>query len=64
MNCIAKWQTIVPTQPFGRAFLDEKLLSLLCLYKEVAQACEQETGFEPVGVHTTSLYGTNKSHMK
>jgi len=58
MNCLANGQTIVPTQPFGRAFLGGKLLSLLCLSKEVAQAWEQETGFPLVGVHTTSLYGT------
>lgn len=58
LNCIANGQTIVPTQPFGSAFLGGKLLSLLCLSKEVADAWEEQTGDKLVGVHTTSLFGT------
>lgn len=59
LNCIANGQTIVPTQPFGSAFLGGKLLSLLCLSKEVADAWEEEHGDKLVSVHTTSLYGTS-----
>ncbi len=58
LNCLANGQTIVPTQPFGSAFLGGKLLSLLCLSKEVSDAWETEHGDKLVGVHTTSLFGT------
>ena len=58
LNCIANGQAIVPTQPFGSAFLGGKLLSLLCLSKEVADAWEVEYGDKLVAVHTTSLYGS------
>jgi hypothetical protein len=56
-NITANGQTIVPTQPFGSAFLGGKLLSLLCLSKEVANAWEKTFGDKLVGVTTTSLYG-------
>jgi hypothetical protein len=58
--CLGNGQTIVPTQPFGNAFLGGKLLSLLCLSKDVADAWEQEYGDKLVGIHTTSLYGTSR----
>jgi hypothetical protein len=56
-NCTANGQTIVPTQPFGSAYLGVKLLALLCLSKEVADAWKREYGDTLVGVTTTSLYG-------
>lgn len=58
LNNIANGQAIVPTQPFGSAYLGGKLLSLLCLSKDVADSWEREYGDKLVGVHTTSLYGT------
>jgi hypothetical protein len=58
LNCVANGQTIVPTQPFGSAFLGGKLLSLLCLSKQVADDWEENNGFKLASVHTTSLYGT------
>ena len=60
MNCMANGQMIVPTQPFGSAYLGGKLLSLLCLSKEVADAWEKNYGDKLVSVHTTSLYGVEK----
>ncbi len=56
-NLTANGQTIVPTQPFGSAFLGGKLLALLCLSKEVSDAWEKTYGDKLVGVTTTSLYG-------
>lgn len=56
-NITANGQTIVPTQPFGSAFLGGKLLSLLCVSKEVADAWKKTYGDTLVGVTTTSLYG-------
>jgi hypothetical protein len=56
-NITANGQTIVPTQPFGSAFLGGKLLSLLCISKEVADAWKKTYGDTLVGVTTTSLYG-------
>ena len=58
--CLANGQTIVPTQPFGNVFLGGKLLALLCLSKDVVDAWEREYGDKLVGVHTTSLWGTNE----
>lgn len=56
-NMTANGQTIVPTQPFGSALLGGKLLALLCLSKDVADAWEKKYGDKLVGVTTTSLYG-------
>lgn len=56
-NITANGQTIVPTQPFGSVFLGGKLLSLLCLSKDVADAWKKTYGDTLVGVTTTSLYG-------
>ena len=58
LHNIANGQTIVPTQPFGSNFLGGKLLSLLCLSKEVADAWERKYGDKLVSVHTTSLFGS------
>lgn len=57
-NNTANGQTIVPTQPFGKYFLGGKLLSLLCLSKEVCEMWKKLYGDTLVGVTTTSLYGT------
>jgi hypothetical protein len=54
---LANGQTIVPTQPFGTAFLGGKLLALLCLSDVVANTWEEMYGKKLVGVGTTSLYG-------
>jgi len=56
-NITANGQTIVPTQPFGSALLGGKLLSLLCVSKEVADTWKSAYGDTLVGVTTTSLYG-------
>lgn len=56
-NITVNGQTIVPTQPLGSAFLGGKLLSLLCLSKDVADAWKKTYGETIVGVTTTSLYG-------
>ncbi len=56
-NITANGQTILPTQPFGSAFLGGKLLSLLCVSKEVADVWKKTYGDTLVGVTTTSLYG-------
>lgn len=56
-NITVNGQTIVPTQPFGSAFLGGKLLSLLCLSKDVMDAWKKTYGDTVVGVTTTSLYG-------
>jgi len=56
-NITANGQTIVPTQPFGSAFLGGKLLSLLCLSNVVMEAWKKTYGETIVGVTTTSLYG-------
>lgn len=50
-------QTIVPTQPLGAAFLGGKLLSLLCVSKDIADAWKKTYGDTLVGMTTTSLYG-------
>lgn len=57
---IANGQSIVPTQPFGSAFLGGKLLSLLCLSDVVAKKWEEEYGQKLVEVDTTSLWGEMK----
>lgn len=62
LNCTANGQTIVPTQPFGSAYLGVKLLSLLCLSKDVAEAWKERYGDTLVGVTTTSLYGESGKH--
>ena len=54
---LANGQTIVPTQPFGTAFLGGKLLALLCLSDVVANTWKEMYGKTLVGVGTTSLYG-------
>jgi len=56
-NITANGQTILPTQPFGSAFLGGKLLSLLCISKDVADVWKKIYGDTLVGVTTTSLYG-------
>lgn len=61
INCTANGQTIVPTQPFGNAYLGVKLLALLCLSKDVADAWKERYGDTLVGVTTTSLYGESGS---
>ncbi len=63
-NCTANGQTIVPTQPFGSAYLGVKLLALLCLSKDVADAWKREYGDTLVGVTTTSLYGESGANKQ
>lgn len=60
LHNLANGQTIVPTQPFGSNFLGGKLLSLLCISKEVSNAWERKYGDKLVGVHTTSLFGSTE----
>jgi hypothetical protein len=62
-NSTANGQTIVPTQPFGKYFLGGKLLSLLCLSKEVCSQWKKLYGDTLVGFTTTSLYG-NKDNRQ
>ena len=50
-------QTIMCTQPFGRSFNGGKLLSLLCLSKQIQDDWKQRYGDILVTVETTSLYG-------
>jgi hypothetical protein len=57
---IANGQSIVPTQPFGSAYLGGKLLSLLCMSDVVAQKWEEQYGQKLVEVDTTSLWGEMK----
>ena len=60
LGCLANGQSIIPTQPFGSAFLGGKLLSLLCL-SDVVQNKWKELYKEPlVQVDTTSLWGEMK----
>jgi hypothetical protein len=56
-NITVNGQTIVPTQPFGSAYLGGKLLALLCLSDVVSNTWKQIYGETIVGVTTTSLYG-------
>lgn len=63
-NITVNGQTIVPTQPFGSAFLGGKLLALLCLSKYVADAWKKTYGDTVVGVTTTSLYGDTGKNKK
>lgn len=58
---IANGQTIVATPIFGSYFLGGKLLSLLCLSKEVEDAWERKYKDKLVGVHTTSLFGSSNT---
>lgn len=60
LNCIANGQSIVPTQPFGSAYLGGKLLSLLCLSDVVANKWKEECRYKLVEVDTTSLWGEMK----
>ena len=60
LNNIANGQSIVPTQPFGSAYLGGKLLSLLCLSDVVADRWEKKYGNRLVEVDTTSLWGEMK----
>lgn len=54
-------QTIMCTQPFGRSFNGGKLLSLLCLSKQIQNDWKQRYGDTLVTVETTSLYGDKTS---
>jgi len=56
-------QTIMCTQPFGRSFNGGKLLSLLCLSKQVQDDWKKRYGDTLVTVETTSLYG-DKTHSQ
>ncbi len=60
LSHIANGQSIVPTQPFGSAYLGGKLLSLLCLSDLVAEKWKEEYGQTLVEVDTTSLWGEMK----
>lgn len=60
LDNIANGQSIVPTQPFGSAYLGGKLLSLLCLSDVVANKWQEEYGHKLVEVDTTSLWGEMK----
>ena len=61
LNNLANGQTIVPTPLLGSLYLGGKLLSLLCLSKDVAETWERKYGDKLVGVHTTSLWGTTNT---
>jgi len=63
-NITVNGQTIVPTQPFGSAFLGGKLLALLCLSDVVAETWKKTYGETVVGVTTTSLYGDSGKEGK
>lgn len=60
LNNIANGQSIVPTQPFGSAYLGGKLLSLLCLSDVVQKKWKEIYGHKLVEVDTTSLWGELK----
>ena len=60
LDNIANGQSIVPTQPFGSAYLGGKLLSLLCLSDVVANKWKEVYGHKLVEVDTTSLWGEMK----
>lgn len=60
LDNIANGQSIVPTQPFGSAYLGGKLLSLLCLSDVVAKKWKEVYGHKLVEVDTTSLWGEMK----
>jgi len=60
LDNIANGQSIVPTQPFGSAYLGGKLLSLLCLSDVVANKWKEVYGHKLVEVDTTSLWGEAK----
>jgi hypothetical protein len=59
---LANGQTIVPTQPFGSAFLGGKLLSLLCLSDVVADTWKRKYGDTLIEVDTTSLHGEDSQY--
>ena len=59
---LANGQTIVPTQPFGSAFLGGKLLSLLCLSDVVAETWKRKYGDTLIEVDTTSLHGEDSQY--
>jgi uncharacterized protein YaaW (UPF0174 family) len=63
MNVTANGQTIVPTDIFGKYFLGGKLMSLLCLSKEVCSQWKQIYGDTLIGVTTTSLYGNLNNRL-
>ena len=54
-------QTIVSTQPFGSNFNGGKLLSLLCISKQIQDDWKDRYGDVLVTVETTSLYGGKDS---
>ena len=60
LDNIANGQSIVPTQPFGSAYLGGKLLSLLCLSDVVQKKWKEVYGHHLVEVDTTSLWGDLK----
>jgi hypothetical protein len=60
LDNIANGQSIVPTQPFGSAYLGGKLMSLLCLSDVVADKWEEQYRQRLVQVDTTSLWGEMK----
>lgn len=60
LDNIANGQSIVPTQPFGSAYLGGKLLSLLCLSDVVQKKWKEVYGHKLVEVDTTSLWGEMK----
>lgn len=63
LNVSANGQTIVPTDVFGKYFLGGKLLSLLCLSKEVCSQWKKIYGDTLIGVTTTSLYGNLNNRL-
>lgn len=63
LDNIANGQSIVPTQPFGSAYLGGKLLSLLCCSDVVANKWKEVYGHKLVEVDTTSLWGEMKGGL-
>jgi len=63
LDNIANGQSIVPTQPFGSAYLGGKLLSLLCLSDVVQKKWKEVYGHHLVEVDTTSLWGDMKGGL-
>lgn len=60
LGCLANGQSIIPTQPFGSAYLGGKLLSLLCLSDVVQKKWKELYKETLVQVDTTSLWGEMK----
>jgi len=63
LNHTAILSTCVATQPFGFNLIGGKLMALLACSNLIRDHWKQLTGYELLGITTTSLYGNNSGTM-